>query len=273
MISTHVVDLKILVVDDDDWNVAYIYEVLRAFGFTNIHGLTDGRLALDYIRNEPVDLVLLDLLMPEFSGFEVLKRIKEMRSEIEYLPVLVITSGDEEESRRKAMELGATDYLPKPFEEIVMVSRVSNLLRARQLQLKLHGRAGRTGFEEEMPNFTREQLAELLADSPAGVVLLDQDERILLSNQQFCDLFSIPANPLVLEGESWTDAVEGLKEDFVDPQGYEDRISEILAGRQPVDHEVLHLQDGRTFERDYVPFQFFDGNRGHLWIFRDVSER
>ena len=123
---------QILVVDDHPTNRLKLSMAVKKLG----HQATpaeDGQQALAKLRSEHYDLVLLDILMPEMDGYEVLGVMKadpDLRS----LPVIVISSVDELESVVKAIELGAEDYLPKTFDPVLFQARVNACLEKKRLR-------------------------------------------------------------------------------------------------------------------------------------------
>jgi DNA-binding response OmpR family regulator len=115
---------SILVVDDEERMVRFIRLNLEHDGFLVVPAYR-GMQALDEIRKEMPDLVLLDVMMPDMDGFEVLKLIRENGS----VPVIMLTAKGEEDDRVRGLELGADDYITKPFSPREMVSRVKAVLR------------------------------------------------------------------------------------------------------------------------------------------------
>lgn len=128
---------RILVIDDEDANVLLLASVLERQGFTDIHAITDPAAALEaYVRLEP-DLVLLDLMMPEVDGFQLLEAFKRHDRANEFRPVLVLTADSTISARRRALALGAKDFVSKPFDVIEIALRIANLLETRILYQRL----------------------------------------------------------------------------------------------------------------------------------------
>lgn len=115
---------KILVVDDEERMVRFIRLNLEHDGF-RVKEAFDGRQALEELRTEAPDLILLDVMMPGLDGFEVLQMIREVSK----IPVLMLTAKGEEDDRVRGLELGADDYITKPFSPRELVSRVKAVLR------------------------------------------------------------------------------------------------------------------------------------------------
>lgn len=115
---------RILVVDDERRMVGFIRLNLEQDGFEVIEAF-NGSEGLDRLRDSLPDLILLDVMMPDIDGFEVLKMIRE----ISQVPVIMLTAKGEEDDKVKGLELGADDYITKPFSPRELVSRVKAVLR------------------------------------------------------------------------------------------------------------------------------------------------
>jgi adenylate cyclase len=124
--------VRILVVDDNEDNRYTLTRRLQREGWTDLTTAENGREALDRIAQEPFDLILLDIMMPEINGYEVLKRIKTDAATRD-IPVLMISALSEFESVVRCIELGAEDYLPKPFNPALLRARVRACLGKKRL--------------------------------------------------------------------------------------------------------------------------------------------
>ncbi|KEO85635.1 chemotaxis protein CheY [Erythrobacter sp. JL475] len=137
--SSEVLACRILAIDDEEANVMLLRSVLQREGYTDVHCLTDPTEALAaYIDLQP-DIVLLDLMMPEIDGFQLLEAFGRHDKPDEFRPVLVLTADTTIQARRKALALGAKDFVSKPFDVIEVGLRISNLLETRLLYQRLHG--------------------------------------------------------------------------------------------------------------------------------------
>jgi putative two-component system response regulator len=127
---------KILIVDDELLSVQMLELLMRKAGYSEIISTTDPTQAASlYSRHYP-DLVLLDLNMPEMDGFEVLKALSRMERR-SYLPVMVLTAETDDETRLKALDLGARDFLAKPYSHVEALLRIKNMLEVRLLHQQL----------------------------------------------------------------------------------------------------------------------------------------
>lgn len=167
-------DARILIVDDHPANVLLLERVLRAAGLERIHTLTDPRDAVARCIEIDADLVLLDLHMPHVDGFEILTALHAAVPADAFLPVIVLTGDATTQTRARALEAGATDFLTKPFDHTEVILRARNLLQTRSLYtgLQEHTRllqAHLDAKEEEERRQTaegrivRERIDEILA--------------------------------------------------------------------------------------------------------------
>jgi CheY-like chemotaxis protein len=131
---------KILIVDDAEANLRLLEELLTKEGFEQVISTTDSTKTMDLVNAFQPDLILLDLMMPVLDGFAVLDQLSRHVGAHEYLPVLVLTADATIATRRKALALGAKDFLTKPFDPMEAMLRVWILLETRWLftQLKQH---------------------------------------------------------------------------------------------------------------------------------------
>ncbi|MFQ3536360.1 MAG: response regulator transcription factor [Aggregatilineales bacterium] len=116
--------LRVLVVDDEPRMIGFIRMNLELEGFQVIEA-TDGIRALEAIRTQLPDIVLLDVMMPNLDGFETLRMLREFSN----LPVIMLTAKGEEDDKVKGLELGADDYITKPFGPRELSSRIRAVLR------------------------------------------------------------------------------------------------------------------------------------------------
>ena len=123
----------LLVVDDNEDNRYTLTRRLKREGYTNLTTANDGREALEALAGQPFDLVLLDIMMPVMNGYEVLEHINGDEA-LRDIPVIMISALDELESVVRCIELGAEDYLSKPFNATLLKARVSASLEKKRLR-------------------------------------------------------------------------------------------------------------------------------------------
>jgi adenylate cyclase len=121
---------RVLIVDDEPFNrdvLAQELELLEHDAVVAIH----GRDALDRLASETVDLILLDIMMPEIDGLEVLRRLKD-DARLRHIPVIMISALDDVDSVVRCIALGAEDYLPKPFDPVLLKARIGACLEKKR---------------------------------------------------------------------------------------------------------------------------------------------
>ncbi|MEI7502725.1 MAG: PAS domain S-box protein, partial [Paludibacter sp.] len=116
-------------------------------------------------------------------------------------------------------------------------------------------------------------LTNLITNVDEGVLLENSKREIALTNQLFCDMFAIPAPPEVLIGADCSESAEQSKSLFKNPDKFVADINIILANKKPVFNDELELVDGQFYERDYIPTYIDDVYSGHLWKYRNITER
>ena len=123
---------SLLVVDDNSMNRIMLSRYITKLGYRATLA-ENGRQALDKLQGEPFDLVLLDVEMPEMDGYQVLEHLKS-NPRLRDIPVIMISAVEELESVVKCIELGAQDYLPKPFNPVLLRARLSACLERKWLR-------------------------------------------------------------------------------------------------------------------------------------------
>jgi len=155
------VDLEgttILVVDDNEQNLELMQAYLEGTP-SRILTCTDGLQAVEMMEREPVDLVLLDIMMPRMSGYEVCQKIKSSPRTRE-VPVIMITALHEVGDVERAIEVGTDDFLSKPINKLELLTRVRSLLQVRLLKARVEELCRRAGPDDIDRRFTGEKLVE-----------------------------------------------------------------------------------------------------------------
>jgi signal transduction histidine kinase len=166
---------RVLIVDDNDDDVEMIRRCLDDDA-TEIRGVTDSTQAERVFTEFEPDLILLDLHMPQPDGLEILRRLRDARGRLGFLPVLVLTGDVGPVARNNALDLGADDFLTKPLDRNEVVLRVRNLLATRRLHVEL-ARAYRhkSEFLASMSHELRTQLSSVIGFSE--LLLSDTSDR------------------------------------------------------------------------------------------------
>ena len=127
-------DCTVMVVDDTEANIDILVEALA--DFYEIVVATDGQTALESIDEQIPDLILLDIMMPGIDGYEVLKRVKSNKK-TRHVPIIFVTALGDQTDETKGLELGAVDYITKPFSPPIVLARVKNHLELKRAREEL----------------------------------------------------------------------------------------------------------------------------------------
>jgi two-component system phosphate regulon response regulator PhoB len=172
---------KILIVDDEEDILELVRYNLTREGFATISAAS-GEAALKLVRNEPPDLIILDLMLPGVDGLEVARRIKG-DSDLRNIPIVMLTAKGEEADVVTGLELGADDYIIKPFSPKIMIARIKTVLRRQNepeqsdevpiridnLSIHIGRRNVQLGGTSVDLTYTEFQILSLLAKRPGWV--------------------------------------------------------------------------------------------------------
>ena len=137
MINSTLKNAKILIVDDQPLNVEILQELLEIEGYQDVVSTNDSREVFDLYKSYQPDLILLDLSMPHFTGYEVLEQLKTIVSADTFLPIIVLTADATNEAKLKSLRFGASDFLTKPFDLVEVGLRIKNILFASYFHQQL----------------------------------------------------------------------------------------------------------------------------------------
>jgi EAL domain-containing protein (putative c-di-GMP-specific phosphodiesterase class I) len=199
-------DARVLVIDDNAANVALLEALLSRAGIAKVDAVTDPRKGLARLGEVDFDLVLLDLHMPEVDGYQVLSVLGEQAAG-EYLPVLVLTADATAEATRRALSLGARDFVTKPFDTDEVLLRVRNMLETRYLQRAL--RVHNIYLREQLRGY--QELEHAQAE-------LHQPERGVIAELVRAEAIRVVYQPVVDLKSGMVVGVEALSR-FPDPPG------------------------------------------------------
>src|SRR6266566_6241253 len=160
-------EAALLVVDDIEDNRFALSRRLARQGYLNVTTAADGRQALELLNSRPFDLVLLDIMMPNVNGYEVLASMKTNEC-LRHIPVIMISAVDEIDSVIRCIELGAEDYLPKPFNPTLLRARVEACLERKRLHDQVAARTRDLTEALEQQTATSDVL-RIISTSPGDV--------------------------------------------------------------------------------------------------------
>ena len=154
MIAASNPDACILIIDDEPRNVRVLKRVLAVAGYRQVTAITDPRNAIARFAEIEPDLLLLDLHMPEIDGVAVMERLRAGMPASEYFPILMLTGDDSPQACQRALAMGASDFVAKPFDMHEVLIRIRNLLETRSLHRQV------AEHNHELERKVRERTAE-----------------------------------------------------------------------------------------------------------------
>ena len=158
--------IKILIVEDDKNIATLIKDTLKLANY-NADNCYDGETAIKQIEEKEYDIIILDIMLPELDGFEIMEKIKHKN-----IPVIFVSAKEDIESVIKGLKMGAQDYIRKPFEPMELLARIENILKRldkqekeyqyKNIKIDISKRSVRKGEEEIALTLKEFQLLELL---------------------------------------------------------------------------------------------------------------
>jgi signal transduction histidine kinase len=224
----------LLVVDDDEGNRDVLSRQLERFGY-RVETANDGLQALDKLTQGDYDLVLLDIMMPEIDGYEALRRLKA-DDRLQHIPVVMISALNELELVARCIELGAEDYLPKPFNPTLLKARVSACLQKK----RAHDRETAL-YDELQMNYKRLQELEKLRDDLTNMIVHDLRTPLssLITGMQTLELLgSLNKNQQEVQtialsgGEVLLDMINDLLD-----------VEKLESGEMQLDYDMVAIED------------------------------
>jgi class 3 adenylate cyclase len=208
------VQASVLVVDDDAINRSILARGLELDGH-RVSAAENGRQALDLLHAQPFDVVLLDVLMPELDGYDTLARIVD-DEKLRHIPVIMVSALEEVESVARCLEMGAQDYLSKPFNPVLLRARINGCLMRKRLDdtIRAHAeelaewnRTLNARVDEQVEEIERmSRLRRFLSPQIADAILATGADSVLESHRSeitavFCDLRGFTRFAEVIEPE------------------------------------------------------------------------
>jgi len=184
--------MKVLVVDDSRTLRKLLIRELNGMGITHISEAGDGNEALVRLREDPPDLMLLDMEMPELDGLGVLKAVKSS-PDLSYLPVIMVSSAELFEKTVECIQIGADDYLPKPFNPVLLRARVFSSLEKKRLRDADRENIAQLQHEKEMLGLEQMKTEKLMLNilpQPIAQRLKKGEKNIAGSYSEVTVLFS-----------------------------------------------------------------------------------
>ncbi|MDV3258586.1 MAG: response regulator transcription factor [Sphingomonas sp.] len=224
---THVIAL----VDDDRNILTSVSIALQAEGFlTRVY--TDGQTALKTFADNPPDLGVFDIKMPHMDGMELLRRVRELGGATGSMPVIFLTSKDDELDEALGLAMGADDYISKPFSQRLLIARIRALLRRQDLARGV-GTSTAESDAEELPLMER---GRLVMDPARHKVLWDGKE-VTLTVTEFMILEALAQRPGVVKSRNQLLDVAYQDDVYVDDRTIDSHIKRIRRKFRTVDSQ------------------------------------
>jgi two-component system, sensor histidine kinase and response regulator len=220
---------KILIVEDKQDNIDLISYFLKPQNYELIIAM-DGETAIEKVASNPPDIILLDIMLPKMSGFEVCERIKK-NPETRFIPVIMITALKELKDKIHSLEVGADDFITKPFENVELLTRVKSLLRIKK-------------YHDELEQKNKELLrVDQFKDDLAHLIVHDMKNPI----------FIIQGN-LQMMGMGLSDSATNILKKYIDRIDRSTKnllsmvmnlidISKIESGKMKLNKELIRVND------------------------------
>jgi len=223
---THVIAL----VDDDRNILTSVAIALQTEGFvTRVY--TDGQAALRAFADNPPDMGVFDIKMPQMDGMELLRRVRELGGEVGAMPVIFLTSKDDELDEALGLAMGADDYISKPFSQRLLIARIRALLRRQDLARGVA--QSEVSDEAEIPLLDRGRLVM----DPARHKVLWDERQVTLTVTEFLILEALAQRPGVVKSRNQLLDVAYHDDVYVDDRTIDSHIKRIRRKFRAVDGE------------------------------------
>ncbi len=260
-----ITDQACVLVVDDDVNAIQLLQATLAPMVKRIQFATDGTAALELMADEPPDLVLLDVQMPGMDGFAVCQAMQQ-DPVLSHVPVALVTRFTDADNEARGLELGATDFIAKPYRPAVLKARVRNLLRLKQendLALRALG--------EHWQRLGDARVSDIVGAASDAILTIDAEGNIALANAAACEMLGVTAEAVL--GRDAATVLPGATALLEIVTGYGVRAEGAQASSLPERLE-LHRVDGQTRVVEPSVSRF---GRGEDCVFtlllRDVTSR
>ena len=245
---------QLLIVDDEPTNIEILIGVFE--DDYDIIAAVDGVQAIHLAHSTHPDLILLDVMMPGMSGYEVCARLKQDPDTTE-IPIIFVTGLGEEQAENKGLDAGAADYVSKPISPGIVRRRVSKHIALKRAH-------------DEVKQSLSLLNATLEATTDA-ILVVDSNGIWKHYNQRFIDLWRITEEITATKNDSTT--LSYMLDQLKDADGFLRKVQELYATPDAQSCDTILFKDGRVIERFSMP-QYIDGRVvGRVWSFRDITTR
>jgi putative two-component system response regulator len=225
---------RVMIVDDEEVNIRVVRKLLQRLGYQNISSMTDSTQVLAELRRQQPDVLLLDVMMPEVSGFAILEAMQSDDA-LRTIPVLVLTAMSDRKTRLSALEFGANDFIEKPIDKAELAHRIRNalIMRACQSQLRSYADDLRTAVRQRTRQLSRSRLEVVHCLASAAEFRDDDTGQHVIRVGHFAKLIAHHA---------------GLPRSFVDMIGFAAQLHDV--GKIGIPDSIL-LKPGPLTEEEF----------------------
>jgi two-component system response regulator ChvI len=219
---------QVIALVDDDRNILTSVSIaLQAEGFV-VRVYTDAASALKALTDNPADLGVFDIKMPGMDGMELLRRLRESGGAAAAMPVIFLTSKDDELDEALGLAMGADDYISKPFSQRLLIARIRAILRRTEMT---RGGAGQSEAEQDVPLIERGRLVM----DPARHRVLWDDKPVTLTVTEFLILEALAQRPGVVKNRNQLLDIAYQDDVYVDDRTIDSHIKRIRRKFRSVD--------------------------------------
>jgi diguanylate cyclase (GGDEF)-like protein len=258
----------ILIVDDDPVVRSLMRDSLEDGGFV-VAEAEDGGRACEFCERQVPSLLIVDAVMPNMDGFELCRALRE-RLPTRHIPILMATGLDDHESIARAYDAGATDFIVKPLNWLILHHRIRYILRSADTFEELRRNQARLRAARELERKQSERFEAALANMSQGLCMFGADGGLIVANQRFRDMFHMP--PEALEpGRSMVEVFKSSPVLSGETNAAGDHYNEYLtlASRRQSATLTQELRDGRVVNFAHEPMP----GGGFVDTFTDVTEQ
>jgi CheY-like chemotaxis protein len=263
---------NILIVDDLAENLQFLSEILTKQGY-KIRSVTNGKMALRTIRNNPPDVILLDIKMPDMDGYQVCSALKA-DEETADIPIIFLSALNETIDKVKAFKVGGVDYITKPFEPEEVIARIQTQLTIQKQKQQLRKEIEQHQQTAEMVYQSRTLLANLLNSSQDGIAAMQAvrdittgeiiDFRYLIANPALAKLFAKKREDIIGKSIQKT-----LFNQFV-PQLF-DLLVQVVETGEPLEQKFYSQNDDVQKWYYLIAVKFGDGTSITVRHFTEIQ--
>ena len=220
------------------------------------------------LRNDPAMEKFLQAVSESYNSYERDNELSARAFSISELEYKQLNAKLEEEARLKEISIKSLKEAVKGLDESYTTTETEDLIDILQY---LKVQINKTLVAESKLTATANRLSSLIQNIQAAILVEDENRKVVLTNQLFCDIFFEGRQQETIEGNDCSAAAEQAKHLALHPDAFVARIGEIIKARELVINEEIQFSDGRVYQRDFIPVFINETYKGHLWKYRDIT--